>query len=113
MKAVQTLLASLNLDALNFRRSHHCERGHFSPTRCGGAATRPKKSLVLAALALGVLGSGWFNESARAADAFTFTSGNLTYNENFDSMGSSSASYVPGWTAIRAAGSGTVGATLT
>src|SRR5206468_2090941 len=36
-----------------------------------------------------------------------------TYNENFDSMGSSSASYVPGWTAIRAAGSGTVGATLT
>lgn len=34
------------------------------------------------------------------------------YNENFDSMGSAGTTFVNGWTAIRASGSGTVGATL-
>src|SRR5262245_61309978 len=48
------------------------------------------------------------------AQAFTFTSGNLTYNENFDSMGTGSPpSYVTGWTAVRAAGTGTALQTLT
>lgn len=35
------------------------------------------------------------------------------YKENFDSMGASGTTFVTGWTAIRAAGSGTVGQTLT
>jgi hypothetical protein len=34
------------------------------------------------------------------------------YNENFDSMGATGTTFVTGWTAIRAAGSGAVGATL-
>lgn len=34
------------------------------------------------------------------------------YNENFDSMGATGTTFVSGWTAIRASGSGTVGATL-
>ncbi len=47
------------------------------------------------------------------AQAFTFTSGQLTYNEAFDGMGATGTAYLTGWTAVRASGSGTVGATLT
>lgn len=35
------------------------------------------------------------------------------YNENFDSMGATGTTFVTGWTASRAAGSGTLNATLT
>jgi hypothetical protein len=34
------------------------------------------------------------------------------YNENFDTMGATGTTFVTGWTAIRSAGTGTVGATL-
>jgi hypothetical protein len=47
------------------------------------------------------------------AQAYSFTAGQLTYNENFDGMGPTGTAYLTGWTAIRYAGSGTVGATLT
>lgn len=47
------------------------------------------------------------------AQAFTFTTGQLTYNETFDGMGSAGTSYLPGWTAVRYAGTGTLGADLT
>jgi hypothetical protein len=47
------------------------------------------------------------------AQAFTFTSGQKTYSENFDAMGSAGADFLPGWTAIRYAGTGTIGAVLT
>ena len=46
------------------------------------------------------------------AQAFTFTSGAHTYNENFNGMGSAGTIYPNGWTAIRYAGSGTANATL-
>lgn len=45
--------------------------------------------------------------------AFNFTSGNLSYSENFDSMGASGTTYINGWTALRGGGSGTYGQTLT
>jgi hypothetical protein len=38
---------------------------------------------------------------------------NTSLVENFDSMGPTGTTYIPGWTAIRAAGTGTIGATLT
>lgn len=38
---------------------------------------------------------------------------NVPHSENFDGMGSTETAFIPGWTAIRAAGSGTIGATLT
>lgn len=47
------------------------------------------------------------------AQAFTFTSGNLVHTQNFDGMGATGTTYVTGWTAVRYAGSGTVGQTLT
>lgn len=47
------------------------------------------------------------------SQAFTFTSGQLTYNEIFDGMGATGTSYLTGWTAVRYAGTGTVGAVLT
>ena len=47
------------------------------------------------------------------AQAFTFTSAQKTYTENFDAMGSAGTAFLPGWTAIRASGTGTVGAVLT
>jgi len=46
------------------------------------------------------------------AQAFTFTSGQLTYNETFDGMGATGTTYLTGWTGVRYAGTGTVGATL-
>lgn len=38
---------------------------------------------------------------------------NVPHSENFDGMGSTETAFIPGWTAIRTAGSGTIGATLT
>jgi trimeric autotransporter adhesin len=47
------------------------------------------------------------------AQAYTFTSGQKTYSENFDAMGSAGTAFLTGWTAIRSSGTGTVGAVLT
>jgi len=47
------------------------------------------------------------------AQAFTFTSGNLTHTQNFDAMGATGTAYLTGWTAVRYAGTGTIGQTLT
>ncbi len=47
------------------------------------------------------------------AQAFSFTSSQLEYSENFDGMGPTGTAYITGWTAIRAAGTGAVGAELT
>lgn len=47
------------------------------------------------------------------AQAFTFTSSQLEYTENFNGMGATGTAYLPGWTAIRASGTGAVGAELT
>jgi hypothetical protein len=47
------------------------------------------------------------------SQAFTFTSGQLTYNETFDVMGATGTTYPTGWTGVRYAGSGTIGAILT
>lgn len=46
------------------------------------------------------------------AQAFTFTTGQLSYNEVFDGMGSAGTAYLPGWTAVRYAGTGTLGEVL-
>jgi hypothetical protein len=46
------------------------------------------------------------------AQAFTFAAGQLTYNESFDGMGASGTTYLNGWTAIRYAGTGTIGDVL-
>jgi hypothetical protein len=42
----------------------------------------------------------------------SITTINTPYNENFDGMGATGTTFATGWTAIRASGSGTVGATL-
>lgn len=47
------------------------------------------------------------------SQAFTFTSGQLTYNEVFDGMGATGTTYINGWTGVRYAGTGTIGAVLT
>jgi hypothetical protein len=46
------------------------------------------------------------------AQAFTFATGQLTYNESFDAMGSAGTTFLPGWTAVRWSGTGVVGAVL-
>lgn len=46
------------------------------------------------------------------SQAFTFSASQLEYNENFDGMGAAGTAYVTGWTAIRSAGTGAAGATL-
>lgn len=38
---------------------------------------------------------------------------NVPYSEDFSGMGATETAFIPGWTAIRVAGSGTIGATLT
>ncbi|MGA2625365.1 MAG: phospholipase D-like domain-containing protein [Bacteroidota bacterium] len=43
----------------------------------------------------------------------SITSTGASYSENFDGMGVSGTSYLTGWTGIRYAGTGTIGATLT
>jgi len=43
------------------------------------------------------------------AQAFSFTAGQLSYNETFDGMGPTGTTYLPGWNAIRWAGTGTIG----
>ncbi len=45
--------------------------------------------------------------------AYTFTVSSQEYSEIFDGMGATGTAYLPGWTAIRAAGTGAVGAELT
>ena len=64
-----------------------------------------KTALVTSALALCAV------PLAALGQAFTFIPGTLTYSENFDSMGTTAA-LVTGWTAIRGAGTGSVGLTL-
>jgi hypothetical protein len=44
--------------------------------------------------------------------AHTFTSGNLTYSNNFDAIGSAGTTYPAGWNSIRIAGTGTLNADL-
>jgi hypothetical protein len=46
------------------------------------------------------------------AQAFTFTSGQLSYTENFDGMGPDGTSFLSGWNSVRYAGTGTIGAVL-
>jgi len=53
---------------------------------------------------------GW--SSTVMAQAFTFTSGQLSYSENFDGMGPEGTTYLNGWTAVRYAGTGAIGETL-
>jgi hypothetical protein len=66
-----------------------------------------KLLLLIAALVLSGL------SQSLMAQAFTFTSGQKTYSENFDAMGSAGTTFLPGWTSIRYAGTGTIGAVLT
>ena len=47
------------------------------------------------------------------AQAYTFVAGGLSYNETFDGMGATGTSYLTGWTGVRWAGTGIIGATLT
>jgi len=51
-------------------------------------------------------------QAAFNAQAFTFTQENLTYNENFDAMGYTGTTYLPGWVGARFLGTGAIGATL-
>lgn len=66
-----------------------------------------KKSLLLFAM---IILLGW-NRNAMA-QAFSFTAGQLKYTESFDGMGPTGTSYLPGWNAIRYAGTGAVGEQL-
>lgn len=66
-----------------------------------------KKTFTLLTI---VLFLGW---SAKVlAQAFTFAPGQLTYTESFDGMGAAGTNFINGWTAIRHAGSGTIGDVL-
>ena len=53
---------------------------------------------------------GW-NTNANA-QAFTFAAGSLNYAESFDGMGPTGIAFLNGWTAIRYAGTGTIGDVL-
>jgi hypothetical protein len=46
------------------------------------------------------------------AQAFTFAPGQLTYTESFDGMGATGTAFINGWTAIRYAGTGSIGDVL-
>jgi hypothetical protein len=46
------------------------------------------------------------------AQAFNFAAGSLNYAESFDGMGATGTAYLNGWTAIRYAGTGTIGDVL-
>jgi len=61
---------------------------------------------------LAVSASTFLAGVAARGQAFNFTSSSLAYSENFDAMGASGTAYLPGWTAIRGAGSGIIGQTL-
>lgn len=50
--------------------------------------------------------------STPASGQISITATGASYSENFDGMGSAGTSYLPGWTGIRYAGSGTIGAVL-
>jgi DNA/RNA endonuclease YhcR with UshA esterase domain len=45
--------------------------------------------------------------------AHTFTTGNLTYSQNFDGMGATGTTYPAGWLGARTGGTGTAGGALT
>ena len=65
--------------------------------------------LLSSLLAIGGLALG---TASALGQAYNFTSANLMYSENFDSMGPSGTTYINGWTAVRGAGTGTIGQTL-
>ncbi|HPT04756.1 MAG TPA: hypothetical protein PLG86_06415, partial [Bacteroidales bacterium] len=69
-----------------------------------------KKFTMITLLMLGLL---IFGTPRVFSQAYTFTAGNLTYNENFDAMGPTGTTYLPGWTGVRFAGTGAIGQTLT
>lgn len=46
------------------------------------------------------------------AQAYTFAPGQLTYTESFDGMGAAGTNFINGWTAIRYAGTGSLGDVL-
>jgi trimeric autotransporter adhesin len=46
------------------------------------------------------------------AQAYTFSPGQLTYTESFDGMGAAGTNFINGWTAIRYAGTGSLGDVL-
>jgi hypothetical protein len=46
------------------------------------------------------------------AQAYTFAPGQLTYTESFDGMGAAGTNFINGWTAIRHAGTGSIGDVL-
>lgn len=49
----------------------------------------------------------------KAQEAFNFASGQLTYTEDFNSMEATGTSFILGWTAVRSAGTGSIGQVLT
>lgn len=49
----------------------------------------------------------------QAQVAHTFSTGNLSYSQNFDGMGATGTTYPTGWTGVRAGGTGIRGAALT
>jgi len=66
-----------------------------------------KKTFTLLTI---VLLLGW---SAKVnAQAYTFAPGQLTYTESFDGMGAAGTNFINGWTAIRYAGTGSLGEVL-
>ncbi len=69
-----------------------------------------KKILFITLLIAGLFA---FQNQKAFAQAFSFAQGNLTYTENFDAMGAAGTTYLTGWTAVRFAGTGAYGATLT
>ncbi|HEX7410766.1 MAG TPA: hypothetical protein VF298_01355, partial [Bacteroidales bacterium] len=62
-----------------------------------------KKNLLLISIFLIICGPSVL------AQAFTFTAGQLTYNENFDILGATGTTYLTGWTGVRYTGTGVIG----
>jgi hypothetical protein len=63
-------------------------------------------------LLLSAIMSGLWSSNYAVAQSFTFVSGQLTYSETFDGMGSTGTIFPQGWGAIRHAGTDTIGAAL-
>src|SRR4051794_28849300 len=74
-------------------------------------------SILNKSIATFVGGLSILTVSARAATAFTFTLGGLTYSQNFDIQGADASvdDYAPGWGGAKYAGTGglTIGAPIT
>src|SRR4051812_19575549 len=62
-----------------------------SSTRCGRIALASSIAALCAASIV-------FPAATRGQAAFEFTPGNVVYSENFNSMGASGTTFVPGWT---------------